>query len=129
MNKIIQIKIFNDILDQFFEYLENNFPYFKSDIILTKSTTVFIRNSNPRLVVEQFMNLVSPYQQQIFDCNEDFFLDFEKNLNKSDLTGDNLLAGMKIKNMWLSEEITDHQKAYIWLYFQKLLKAGEKVIQ
>lgn len=129
MNKIVQIKIFNDILDQFFEYLENNFPYFKSDIILTKSATVFIRNSNPRLVVEQFMSLVSPYQQQIFDCNENFFLDFENNLTKSGLTVDNVLAGMKIKNMWLSEEITDRQKAYIWLYFQKLLKAGEKVIQ
>lgn len=129
MNKIVQIKIFNDILDQFFDYLENNFPYFKSDVVLTKSATLFIRNSNPRLVVEQFMNLISPYQQQIFDCNEDFFLDFEKNLSDSGLTVDNILAGMKIKNMWLSEEITDRQKAYIWLYFQKLLKAGEKVMQ
>lgn len=129
MNKIVQIKIFNDILDQFFDFLESNFPYFKSDIILTKSTTEFIRKSNPRLVVEQFMTLVLPYQQQIFDCNEDFFLNFENNMNKSDLTVESILAGMKIKNMWLSDEITEHQKAYIWLYFQKLLKAGEKVIQ
>ena len=69
MNKIVQIKIFNDILDQFFEFLETNFPFFKSDIMLTRSTAEFIRRSNPRLVVEQFMSLVGPYNQQIFECD------------------------------------------------------------
>jgi len=128
MNKIVQIKIFNDIIDQFFDYLENNFPYFKSDIILTRSTTEFIRNSNPRLVVEQFMNMVNPYKRQIFDCNEDFFLHFETNISSQQLTHENLLAGMKIKNMWLSPDTTTQQKAYIWMFFQKLIRAGEKVI-
>ena len=51
MSKIVQIKIFNDILDQFLDYLENNFLMFKSDIILTRSTVDFIRRSNPRLVI------------------------------------------------------------------------------
>ena len=128
MNKIVQIKIFNDILDQFFDFLENNFPYFKSDIILTRSTTEFIRNSNPRLVVEQFMDMVIPYKKQIFDCNEDFFLNFETNISNQQLTHENLLAGMKIKNMWLSPDTATQQKAYIWMYFQKLIRAGEKVI-
>ncbi|NBO99430.1 MAG: hypothetical protein EBU90_04785 [Proteobacteria bacterium] len=129
MNKIVQIKIFNDILDQFFDFLEKQFQYFKSDIILTRSTTEFIRNSNPRLVVEQFMEMVMPYRKQIFDCNEDFFLNFETNISSQQLTHENLLAGMKIKNMWLSPETGTHQKAYIWMYFQKLIRAGEKVIQ
>jgi hypothetical protein len=129
MNRIVQIKIFNDLLDQMFDFLESNFPFFKSDIILTRSTTEFIRNSNPRLVVEQFMEMVGPYRRQIFDCNEDFFLNFESNISKQVLSHDNLLAGIKIKNMWISSETSHNQKAYIWLYFQKLIKAGEKVIQ
>ena len=125
MNKIVQIKIFNDILDQLFDFLEHNFPYFKSDIMLTRSTTEFIRNSNPRMVVEKFMNYAITYKQQIFDCDEDFFINFEKNIS---MKSDNILYGMKLKNVWQSPETSDHQKAHIWLYFQKLVKAGEKVM-
>jgi hypothetical protein len=128
MNKIVQIKIFNDILDQLFDFLESNFPFFKSDLVLTRSTIDFIRKSNPRLVVEQFMTYVDAYKKQIFDCNEDFFMNFESNLSPNDLTSENILVGMKIKNMWQSPDTSDKQKAYIWLYFQKLIKAGERVI-
>jgi len=126
MNKIVHIKIFNDLLDQLFDFLESNFPLFKSDLTLTRSTTEFIRKSNPRLVVEQFMSYVLPYEKQIFDCNEKFFLDFEKNV--SEVTGENIMFGMKIKNMWVSSSTTEHQKAYIWLYFQRLLRAGKNVL-
>jgi len=122
----VQIKIFNDILDQFFDYMETNFPLFKSDIILTRTTTDFIRKSNPRLVVEQFYKFVSPYKTQLFKCDEDFFLNFEENLSGS-LSSENILEGMKIKNMWLSSDTTTYQKAYIWLYFQKLLQVSEKL--
>lgn len=128
MNKIVQIKVFNDILDQLFEFLETNFVDFKSDVILARSTMEFIRNSNPRLVVEQFMTYVGRYRKYIFDCDENFFLNFDKNLPSKELTVDNLLTGLKIKNIWVSPEITEHQKAYIWLYFQRLLKAGDKIL-
>jgi len=126
MNRIVQIKIFNDILDQLLSFLETNFPLFKSDVMLARSTTEFIRNSNPRLVVEQFMAIVVPYKKQIFSCNEQFFLDFERNLNMS---SENVLSGVKLRNMWVTTEITDTHKAYIWMYFQKLIRAGEKVMQ
>ncbi len=129
MNRIVQIKIFNDVLDQLFDFLANNFPEFKSDVVLVKSTTEFIRRSNPRLVVEQFMSYVLPYKYEVFNCNEHFFLNFEKNLNSSDLNKDNLLSGMRIRNMWMSSDITDLQKAHIWMFFQKLIRIGEKIIE
>ena len=128
MRKIVQIKIFNDILDQFLDFLEFNFLIFRSDIILTKSTIDFVRRSNPRLVVEQYMSYVAPYETYIFECDEDFFLNFDTNLKQIGLTSDDILFGSKIKNIWLSSEITDNQKAYIWLYFQKLLRAGKKIM-
>lgn len=128
MNKIVQIKIFNDVLDQFFDYLEINFPFFKSDIILTRSGTDFMRRGNPRMVVERMMNCLTPYKKQIFNCNEEFFLNFENNLANSLLSEENLIFGSKIKNIWTSSSTTMHQKAHIWMYFQKLLKAGEKVL-
>ena len=128
MSKIVQIKIFNDILDQFLGFLESNFLIFKSDIILTKSTIDFVRRSNPRLVVEQYMSYVGPYETYIFGCDEDFFLNFDTNLKQIGLTSDDILFGSKIRNIWLSSDITDNQKAYIWLYFQKLLRAGKKIM-
>lgn len=128
MNRIVQIKVFNDLLDQFLDYLETTFPYFRSDVVLTKSTVQFIRKSNPRLVVKQFMKHVGPYKTHVIECNEDFFLSFEKNLS-SEMNTENILVGMKIRNMWVSPSTTDMQKAHIWLYFQKLLRAGEMVTQ
>lgn len=128
MSKIVQIKIFNDILDQFLDYLEYNFTIFKSDIILIRSTMEFVRRSNPRLVVEQYMSYVGPYENYIFDCNEDFFINFDINLKQIGLTSDDILFGNKIRNIWLSNTTTDHQKAYIWLHFQKLLRAGKNVM-
>jgi len=124
MSKIVQIKIFNDILDQFLDYLDENFKFFKSDLILIRNTMEFIRRSNPRLVVEQYMSYVGPYKKYIFNCDEEFFINFDTNLKQIGLTSDNIIFGSKIRNIWLSDSITTTQKAYIWLYFQKLLKAG-----
>ena len=126
MNKIVHIKIFNDILDQFFDYLDDNFLELKSDLVLVRTTTEFVRKSNPRLVVEQFMTNVLPYKKKIFDCDEDFFLNYESILSKNG-NQSNIMHAMKLKNLWLSD-ITQHQKAYIWLHFQRLLKAGEKAL-
>lgn len=124
MSKIVQIKIFNDILDQFLDYLDENFKFFRSDLILIRNTMEFIRRSNPRLVVEQYMSYVGPYKKYIFNCDENFFINFDTNLKQIGLTSDNIVFGSKIRNIWVSDSITTTQKAYIWLYFQKLLKAG-----
>jgi len=129
MSKIAQIKKFNDILDQLFNYLEDTFPFYKSDIILTKNSIHFIRKSNPRLVVEQFLQYVQPYSEQIFSCDEDFFMNFEQNMS---LDQENMLYGLKLKSLWLENGNTDtnkslREKAYIFDYFMKLLKAAALV--
>lgn len=125
MSLIIHIKVFNDILDQFFNYLETEFDDFKSDIILTRTGVEFIRKNNPRLVVEQFVTMIEPFREYIFDCDEDFFLNFQ--LLDDSISNENSLLCMKVKKIWVSDNITDTQKAHIWLYFQKLIKAGDKI--
>ena len=129
MNTIVHIKIFHDLLEQFFEFLEQNFHLYKSDIILIRTGVDFVRKSNPRLVVEQFIESIKPYKSELFDCNENFFLDYEKNLNLSDDIGVDQTLIIKIKTLWTSNDITDNQKAHIWLYLQKLYKAGEKIVK
>lgn len=129
MSKIVQIKKFNDILDQLFNYLEDTFPFYKSDIILTKNSIHFIRKSNPRLVVEQFLQYVQPYSEEIFNCDEDFFMNFEQNMS---LDQENMLYGLKLKSLWIENNGVDNnkslrEKAHIFDYFMKLLRAAALV--
>ena len=120
MNRIIQIKIFNGLLDNFFDFLETVSIDVQSDIILTRSTVNFIRKSNPRLVVEQFMEYSSPFRQEIENCNENFFLNYNV------ATNDNSNLIIKLKYIW--KILDKRQKATIFYYFNKLLKAGDKCV-
>jgi hypothetical protein len=129
MSKIVQITTFNNVLDSFFDFMENEFPYFRSDLILSRSIITTVRKSNPRLVVEQFLEYILPYERQIIECDEDFFLNFEKNMT---LDKDNMMYGLKLKSMWLSnqdqsEEKTIRGKAVIFHYFGKLIKIAKLI--
>lgn len=125
MSQLTQIILFNKVLDQFLLYIEDTFPSFSSDILLTKSTISFVRKSNPRLVVEKFNEFVLPYNKQIQDCDEHFFLNFEQNMK---LNNDSMLYGLKLKSIWSNISSKDDKeevlkkKAIIFYYFQKLLK-------
>ena len=99
MSKILQIKIFNDILDQFMDYLESNFYLFRSDLVLCRSTIEFVRHSNPRLVVEQFISYVGPYKSYIFNCDEEFFLHAQVD---TVVSTDNLGFVSKVRKIWVS---------------------------
>ena len=104
------------MLDQFIDFLsQNEFKQFHSNLSLTKSAINFLKSTNPRLVVEQFIEIVGPYKNNIFDCNESFFLNFESSIN---LSSDNILIGMNLRDIWKSN-ITNEQKAHIWYYFQQ----------
>ena len=125
MSTLVYVKIFNDILDQFLEQLENDFHFLRADISLTKTTVRLIRHGNPRMVVEGFMSYAGKYRQQIQDCDEDFFLDYKKNL-KDSLTDETLMFSDKLKRVWTAPDTTQVQKAMVFMYLQKLLKAGDR---
>lgn len=124
-SRIMNVRVFNDLLDQLLEYLEYTFPFYQSDIMLSRTGIDFLRKSNYRLVVMQFIDHVYPYAVQINNCDENFFINFEKNLN---LDTSNILLGMKIKNIWTSPETTKKQKATIFYFFQKLIQSSSKCI-
>ena len=128
MSKLINVHIFNDLLNKFFDFLDTNFIYFRADLVLIKSTTNFIRKGNPRLIVTQFMEYIKPYSKQIHDCDEKYFINFEKNCDLQHLSQDNFLLGKKIRDIYIEKETTERQKATIFYYFQKLLEIGEKCI-
>ena len=119
------MKTFNNVLDDFFEYLETNFPDFSSDLILSRMGVQMVRAANPRLVIEQFMTMIAPLKQKILDCDEDFFLNFQMSANET--SNENLLLCSKVKKIWMSDGISREQKAKIFLEFHKLIKSGTKV--
>ena len=122
MNKIVNIKIFNNILDNFISFIEGNFPQVRSQLLLSKNSLEFVRKANPRMVVEQFMIAALPYRKNIFDCDQDFFIkEYDSKKNEDDF-----LSSLNLKEVWLADTTSDIQKAQIFLYFQQLIKAGEK---
>jgi hypothetical protein len=125
-NLIIYVNTFNELLSQFINYLEINVNSCRSDLILIKTTIDLLKSSNPRLVVNQFMENILPYKQEILNCNENFFLNFEKNM-QNDINGENLLQGLKFRKIWQSD-INEKQKAHIWVFFHKLIKIGDKCV-
>ena len=125
-NKIVQTNIFNTILNEFLDFLyyEKTFDMFTSDINLIKSGIEIIRFGNERMIVEELMSYTKLYKDQILNCDEDFFINYEKNL--VEVTDDLLFK--KVRDIWVSKNITDILKAKIWWYIQRLYKVGEKII-
>lgn len=122
---LVKIKLFINTLDNLLEFLDDMFPEFKSDISVTKQAISLAKLSNPKVVVEQFMESIIPYTKHISECNEEFFLNFE---NLETLHPSNVVFAKRLKDIWLSEVLTIKDKARIWLYFQKLSKYGDNVL-
>ncbi len=123
MSKIVQIKIFNNILDNFLTFIEQDFPFLKSKMMLTRNSVEFVRKANPRMVIEQFMNYAYKYKTKIFDCDEDFFI---KEYDIQNINQDDFMSSINLKELWMSGQITNVQKAKIFLFFQQLYLSGEK---
>lgn len=116
-------KAFNDLLDQFYEFLSDQFPSIAADILIAKTFTDFLKMGNPREVSRQFLKHIDPYTSQILACDEDFFINYQNNIKGSD---EILIYGPKLLQVWKDPTTTDRQKAEIWMFFHKLIKLGSK---
>ena len=124
MNRIVQTKSFLTLLDKFYDFLEQKLPLFRSDIILTRTYSDTLKAGNPAIVVNQFMGALKPFENKIMNCDENFFLDFEKNIK---LEKEIQMIGARLKKYWLCDQLTTTDRAYIWGYIQNLLKIGNKI--
>ncbi len=125
MDKLYKIKVFNDTIDKMFDYLSETFPLYKSDVSLSKSSIQLIRRGNPRLVIQQFVEFIEPYSDKLKNCDEKFFMNFD---NYTNIPKEHMMYGLKLKGIWKSSNISNSQKAMIWLYFNKLYKLGKDII-
>lgn len=124
MSNFVYVKAFNDLLDQFYEFLSTKFPSISADILIAKTFTDFLKMGNPKEVPNQFLKHIMPYTDKIMECNESFFLDYQNNIKGSD---EIMMYGPKLREVWEAKSTTDMDKAQIWIFFHKLIKLGSKI--
>ena len=103
------VSAFNDMMSQFLVELHKTFPDEKG---IKKMLTSFdmLKSTNPRLVVNGFMDGVTPYAGKISAKDETFLLEEIENIE--------FLKELDIKKYWA--KMSTNTKAATWQYLQTL---------
>tara|TARA_B110000914_G_scaffold38924_1_gene32264 strand:+ start:451 stop:936 length:486 start_codon:yes stop_codon:yes gene_type:complete len=110
------VTAFNDMMGQFLVELHKTFPEEKG---IKKMMTSFdlLKSTNPRLVVDAFMNGVTPYADRISAKDESFLL---KEIDTIDF-----LKDLNIKSYWV--KMSESTKSATWQYLQTLYMLGTTI--
>jgi hypothetical protein len=110
------VSAFNDMMSQFLVELHKTFPDEKG---IKKMLTSFdmLKSTNPRLVVNGFMDGVTPYAGKISAKDETFLLEEVENIE--------FLRELDIKKYW--GKMSTNTKAATWQYLQTLYMLGTTI--
>ena len=110
------VTAFNDMMSQFLVELHKTFPEEKG---IKKMLTSFdlLKSTNPRLVVDGYMNGVSPYADKISAKDETFLLEEIENID--------FLKELDIKRYWT--KMSEGTKGATWQYLQTLYMLGTTI--
>ena len=110
------VSAFNDMMSQFLVELHKTFPDEKG---IKKMLTSFdmLKSTNPRLVVNGFMDGVTPYAGKISAKDETFLLEEIENIE--------FLKELDIKKYWA--KMSTNTKAATWQYLQTLYMLGTTI--
>ena len=110
------VSAFNDMMSQFLVELHKTFPDEKG---IKKMLTSFdmLKSTNPRLVVNGFMDGVTPYAGKISAKDETFLLEEVENIE--------FLRDLDIKKYW--GNMSTNTKAATWQYLQTLYMLGTTI--
>jgi hypothetical protein len=111
------VSAFNDMMAQFLVELHKTFPDEKG---IKKMMTSFelLKSTNPRLVVDGFMNGVSPYASKISNKDETFLLEEMKTIE--------FLKDLDVAKNW--SKMSEGTKSAVWQYLQTLYMLGTTII-
>lgn len=110
------VSAFNDMMGQFLVELHKTFPEEKGIKKMLSSFDV-LKSSNPRLVVDAYMNGVSPYADKISSKDDTFLL---KEIDSIDF-----LKDLNIKSYWT--RMSPNTKDATWQYLQTLYMLGTTI--
>ena len=71
---------------------------------------------NPREIMNQFRDYVTPFRQQILSRDESFFL--QTDFSDKVVDSNSISEMLRIKHIWNSDRLTNTDKECIWNYFK-----------
>lgn len=110
------VTAFNDMMSQFLVELHKTFPEEKG---IKKMLTSFdvLKSANPRMVVDSFMNGVSPYASQISAKDDKFLLEECKKID--------FLKDLDLASYW--QRMSANTRDATWQYLQTLYMLGTTI--
>lgn len=110
------VTAFNDMMSQFLVELHKTFPEEKG---IKKMLTSFdvLKSTNPRMVVDSFMNGVSPYASQISAKDDKFLLEECKKID--------FLKDLDLASYW--KRMSANTRDATWQYLQTLYMLGTTI--
>ena len=117
MDSLNYIKLFNQLVDDFFNEMIEIFP---EETKIKVQYTLFqtIIKINIRKPCTSFMLGSVKYLEKISNRDSDFFLSSDK---------PQLLSSLNIENIW--KDLSDNTKNAIWKYIQSFFTVGIKIIE
>jgi hypothetical protein len=112
------VKVFNQVMDEFFNELIETFPE-ESKIKVNYNLFQTLAKSNIRKPCSDFMIGSIPYLEKIAMRDEEFFTGNEK---------PSLLSSMNIEKLW-TPDLSENTKNAIWKYIKTFFTIGVKIVQ
>jgi len=113
MSKDSTLGTFIMMMEQFISEMVATFPN-EAKLRVYSNSFDMIKKTNPRKVLELFMESVAPYTQKIINRDDSMMMDDTIPLNKE----------LNLKKIWESPGITDSTKDAIWSHLNTLLMFG-----
>jgi hypothetical protein len=104
------------MMEQFIDELSMTFPT-ENKIKVYKNSFDMMKKTNPRKILDIFLENVSPYSTHIMNKDESIMMDDSIALNRE----------LNLKGIWESKDITNNTKEAIWAHLNTLLMFGTTI--
>ena len=112
---------------QFSELLKELIALYPEDnsLVLLQTASNSVIYMNPRTFVMMVIGYLKPYNQQILDKDENFFLNKSpEDFKKSQFISEQI---RKVQSIWSEPETTEQTKESLWKYFIFMVKLGKTI--
>jgi hypothetical protein len=115
---------FNNQMDNFLDDLIIVCPN-ETEFSMLKNAIMLVKKTNPRIIINQFNEMIIPYKEQLLLRNESFFIVKDFHDDFTSVSSDYISkVTNKLKSIWESG-LTNDDKVKIWDYFQSLISLAE----
>jgi hypothetical protein len=128
-----QLSAFQNLLTQFLEELTQTFPEL-TDLRTILTLVTMMRSMNPRMILENFLEVAGRYHEKIFNEEASFFEDlenwkrdpyFRSEFAQSEIDETDMFQRLVVfRHVW--KDLSASNKEHVWTYLKQLLVIGAK---